>query len=69
LGATCTPPQVTLAFLSDAGRRAAEHPFNKGHAIVAMSIIDTAGAVVFFLVTLILILVSRRLCAEASITV
>ncbi|KAI8470399.1 MAG: hypothetical protein J3K34DRAFT_510286 [Monoraphidium minutum] len=57
---------TTLAFLSDGSATPALSPFNKRAAIVAMSILDAAGAGAFFLVTLALIVVSRRQCAQAD---
>jgi hypothetical protein len=57
-------PQTTLTFLSDVSRPPATSPFDKRAAIVAMSALDCVGALAFLGGCLLLIVVSRRLCAE-----
>jgi hypothetical protein len=59
-------PQVALAFLSDAGAVPSLRPFNKRAALVAMSVLDAAGAAVFLAASLALIVISKRLCNEVG---
>eukprot|EP00879_Flechtneria_rotunda_P029346 GHRR01031723.1.p1 GENE.GHRR01031723.1~~GHRR01031723.1.p1 ORF type:complete len:101 (-),score=27.02 GHRR01031723.1:487-789(-) len=53
--------------MADAYQPAATTPFNKAAGIVAMSLLDFCGVMVYFAVTLGLILVSRRLAHEADL--
>jgi hypothetical protein len=57
---------TAAAFLADHSLPPATDPINKVHAIVAMSILDTAGVFAFFLVSLFLTWLSRHLASQAD---
>jgi hypothetical protein len=57
---------TAAAFMGDAASEAATSPFNKASAIMAASVVDCAGAVVYFVITFSLILLARRRAEDAD---
>lgn len=53
-------------FMADAALPPATQPFDKKAAIIAMSVLDCFGVVLYFVVTLGLILVARKLAHDAD---